>query len=177
MDTETQLIIQLSRGEESALRELYDLLRGRVYTLALEMLKSPQDAEEVLQDTFVKLYHHAREFSPQIHAPRAFIYTIARRECLNRIRARQSRPQNAGLDLAEHDHLASTPFSDPENRVTVDHAMHHLNELDQHLIQDSFYKGYTHDELSSRYHLPLGTIKTRLRRALSAMKKALEGKK
>lgn len=176
MDTETQLILKLSRGDEHALRDLYDLLKDRVYTLSLEMLKSPQDAEEVLQDTFVKLYHHAREFSPHIHAPRAFIYTIARRECLNRIRAQKARPQNAGLDLTEHDHLLSTPFADPENRVTVDHAMHHLNPLDQHLIHDSFFEGYTHDELSSRYRMPLGTIKTRLRRALSAMKKALEGK-
>ncbi|GGJ59995.1 RNA polymerase sigma factor [Deinococcus roseus] len=176
MDTETHLLLRLSGGDENALRELYDQLRSRVYTLALEMLKNPQDAEEVLQDTFVKLYHHAREFRPQIHAPKAFIYTIARHECLNRIRAREARPVNAGLDLSEHDHLASVPFSHPENRITVDHAMHHLNELDQHLIHDSFFQGYTHDELSSRYRLPLGTIKTRLRRALSAMKKALEGK-
>ena len=175
MEVETALILRLSQGDESALKELYDQLRHKVYGLALDMLKHPQDAEEVLQDTFVKLYRHAREFKPELHAPRAFVFTIARNECLNRLRSRKARPQPSELDLHEHEHLAGFQAHDPVQKATVDQAIHHLNDTDQHLIHDAFFKGYTHDELSSRHQLPLGTIKTRLRRALIRMKKTLEG--
>jgi RNA polymerase sigma factor (sigma-70 family) len=100
MDDETSLVIRLSQGDETALRDLFDRLSRQVFSLALEMLHNHQDAEEVLQDTFVKLFTQ-NGFNPQLGSARAYIYTIARNECLMRLRAKGSRPHLSDADCRQ----------------------------------------------------------------------------
>lgn len=167
MDTEAQLIFALQLGDEAALAKLYHLLADTIYALALQLLKSHEDAEEVLQDTFIKLHQHAERFNPEFGSARAYIYTIARNEARMRLRARQSRP----LKLAELDlHDTNSPFeaeqTDHDLRITVLKALEHLTAEDKQLVEASFFAGFSHAELSEQTGLALGTLKSRLRRAL-----------
>jgi RNA polymerase sigma-70 factor, ECF subfamily len=170
MDDETALVIRLSRGDETALQNLYERLSRQVFSLALQMLNNHQDAEEVLQDTFVKLATH-NSFHPSYGSARAYIYTIARNECLMRLRAKGSRPQLSELDSYER--VLEAQSKDQDTALTLKDALSKLESLDAKLLTGSFYWGYTHDELSQQTGLPLGTVKSRVRRALLKLRDLL----
>lgn len=139
------------------------------------MLRSPEDAEEVLQDTFVKLYEHSSRFDPARGSAQAYVYTVARNEARLRLRARRSRPVKATVgDLSyAHSRLAA-PAADHATRLTVEKALATLEEGDCELLRASFYRGFSHAELSEQTGLPLGTLKSRIRRALLKLRDLLE---
>jgi RNA polymerase sigma-70 factor, ECF subfamily len=170
MDDEASLVIRLARGDEAALQDLFDRLSRQVFSLALDMLQNRQDAEEVLQDVFVKLVSH-NGFNPNYGSARAYIYTIARNECLMRLRAKGSRPLLSDLDI--HEHPLENPSKDYDTSLTVQSALAKLEALDAKLLRASFYWGYTHDELAAQTGLPLGTVKSRVRRALLKLRDLL----
>ncbi|MEX2501317.1 MAG: RNA polymerase sigma factor [Trueperaceae bacterium] len=172
MDAETELLQQVSNGVDGALRSLYEALAGNVHALAWRMLHSREDAEEVVQDTFVKVHAASARFDPSRGSPRSWVYAIARNECRMRLRARGSRPQAAdGVDL--HDPgspIASTSEPSPEaaatDRLTVHQAFANLSTDEARLLEDAYFGGYSHAEIAERESEPLGTVKSRLRRAM-----------
>ncbi len=174
LDRETELLLRLRRRDEAALAELYGLLSRPVLALALRLLDHRQEAEEVLQDTFVRVFDRAQQFNPDLGSARAFIYTVARHEAISRLRARQARPRptdDPDDDFARLDGAAD----DPDARATVGSAVARLPERDRVLVREAFFLGFSHGEIADRQALPLGTVKTRLRRALLAMRRNLEG--
>ena len=174
-DLETDLILRLQKGDELALARLYERLRRNVYALALELLRSPEDAEEVLQDTFVKLFDNARRFDPARGSARAYIYVIARNEARMRLRAARSRPVKANeIDIRRPHSLLHARKRDHATHLTLDRVLCQLKESDRELLEGSFYAGYTHDELAEQTGLPLGTVKSRIRRALLKLRTLME---
>ena len=175
MPTETELMLRLQSGDDAALAGLYEVLGSHVYALALQMLRNREDAEEVLQDSFVKLHHSAARFDPEMGSVRAYLYTIARNEARMRLRAKRSRPKkSASYDLHEPNSSFRAPSKDDHDlRISLDGALEHLNAEDAHLLKASFFQGYTHAELSEQTGLPLGTVKSRVRRALLKLRDML----
>lgn len=175
VDAERQLVERLSRGDDSALRELYEVLGRNVFALALQMTRSREDAEEVVQDTFVKVHEHAGRFDPIRGSVRAWVYTIARNLCRMRLRARTSRPEPA-IGLEPEDAAPAGRGSretDHVDRLTVQQAFTSLSDDEASLLQDAFYGGYSHADLAERDGVPLGTVKSRLRRAMLKARDAL----
>jgi RNA polymerase sigma-70 factor (ECF subfamily) len=201
MDEEAFALLRLQHGDLDALSELHRQLGRQVYAVAFHLLNSPQEAEEVVQDTFTRLSAHASSYHPQLGSPRAFIYTVARNAALSRLRARSSRPVNlepvGGDGSAEKsrpgesnsgtadgaggqdawDRFGAAPSGNSEEletRVMVQAAMQRLPDRDHTLILDAFFDGLTHPEIAVKRELPLGTVKSRLRRALLTMRHHLE---
>lgn len=170
-DAEAILLTRLQHADQQALRELYTRLASNVYALAINLLQSHEEAEEVLQDTFFKIFQNARSFDPDRGSPRAFIYTVARNDCLSRLRAKRSRPaKDSGWDLHDPERQPAAVQADPILSVQAEQALAQLEPLDRDLLHDSFYGGYSHSELAERFELPLGTVKSRVRRALLTLK-------
>jgi len=176
VETDAELLARLRHGDDEALAELYRRLAPAVFALALRTLSSREEAEEVLQDTFVKLYREAPRRQDEWVSGRAFVYVIARNLALSRLRARGARPAAApDLDPHEADFaLASTPATDPTTRAVVMGAMERLDPADRRLVEAAFFQGFTHAELAEQGEVPLGTLKARLRRALLKMRGCLE---
>ena len=128
---------RLQDGDEQALAELYDCLGSHIYALALRMLESHEEAEEVLQDTFLKLYRTRNSYHAELGSPRAYIYTITRNEALSRLRARKSRPTQAhGWDV--HDPattLVGSENPDPLTHMVLERALANLDAEDIELLQ------------------------------------------
>lgn len=169
MDAESELVRRLAHGDESALGRLYERLGGNVYSLALHMLGTREDAEEVLQDAFVKLYRNASKFDPSLGTARAYLYTIARNEARMRLRSRSSRPATAPLEDKEG--VLAAPAD--RDRQAIDGALSQLDGDELSLLQAAFFDGYSHAELARHTGLPLGTLKSRIRRALRKLRGAL----
>lgn len=175
MDAEAVLLERLQKGDERALAELYEGLSGNVYALALQLLRSREEAEEVLQDTFLKLYQNPHGFQAERGSARAFVYTVARNACLSRLRAKRARPHKADdLDVHDPDTSLGATSSNPSMSVEVRQALEQLEPVDQHLLGEAFFSGYSHGELAVRFDMPLGTVKSRVRRALLSLQQFLE---
>lgn len=162
-------------GQE-ALRELLERHGPSVMALAVRMLGTRQEAEEVLQDTFIRLYRHAGDFRAGKASLRTWLFTIARNLCTSHIRKRYARPTAVrGVDPHSVPFQASFGVSDdPLPGILVRDALGHLEEDERDLLDGAFYLGYSHAELAERNGLPLGTVKSRVRRALIKLRKFLE---
>lgn len=181
VDAEVQLVRRVGDGDAGALHDLYDALGRNVLALAYRMTGSREDAEEVLQDTFVKVYDAAARFDPARGSVRAWIYSIARNDCRMKLRARRSRPMKAdGVDVTNPGVPLHAPPSGPNgtgahptDRLTVQQALAALSRDEARLLEASFFGGYTHAEIAEAEDVPLGTIKSRIRRAVLKARDAL----
>lgn len=174
---EAELILRIARGDTAALRELYDALSGNVFALAIQMTDSREDAEEVVQDTFVNVHDNADRYDPARGSARAWIYTIARNECRMRLRKRSSRPKKAdAVDLHEPGvPLAADPVgASHEDRIVVQRALNRLDDDEADLLEMAYFGGFSHREIADTTDRPLGTIKSRIRRALLKLRDFLD---
>jgi RNA polymerase sigma-70 factor, ECF subfamily len=175
---EAELLERIATGDERALEELHFALAPKVFALALRMLRVKEEAEEVLQDTFVHVFRDtARRGAGALH-PRAFVFTITRNLCLSRLRARNARPIIApDLEVEDFGAVSAAAVVEPSdgvNRVVVRAALARLAVDERTLLEEMYFDGWTHSELSERTGLPLGTVKAKLRRALLKLRGILE---
>lgn len=161
---------------EEALRELLTRHGGSVMALARHMLGSREEAEEVLQDAFMKLYRHAADFDEARASVRTYLFAIARNLSLSRLRARGARPRAAeGVDPHGVAFQSAVGVHDDAlPGILVRDALAQLDGDERELLQGAFFLGYSHAELAERADLPLGTVKSRIRRAMLKLRQRLE---
>src|SRR5690606_10108040 len=139
------------------------------------MLGSREEGEEVLHDTFLRMWRNASRFDPELASARTYLYAVARNLCLSRLRARSARPVNADLDEDAYAYPGARSVApDPVPPRMPKRALETLDDDERLLVEGSFYGGWSHSELAARPGLPLGTVKSRVRRALAKMRSALE---
>lgn len=163
-------------GGEEALRALLHRHGPSVMALGRRMLGSRQEAEEVLQDTFLRLYRHAADFEPGRGSVRTYLFAIARNLATSRLRRRSARPQAVpGSDPHSVAFQAAVGVpDDPLPGILVRDALDTLADDERDLLDGAFYLGFSHSELAERNGLPLGTVKSRVRRALQKLRHLLE---
>lgn len=176
----TALLARTARQDEDALAELYDLTSNRVYGLALRILRNPAAAEEICGDVFFQVWRQALRFDPARGRPLAWILTIARSRALDFLR----RQEPAQAHPEPHSLLGAEP-SDGQNpqdlllacrdSTRLHAALANLEAQPRQLIALVFFRGLTHEEAASHSGLPLGTVKSHVRRALLALRKTLAG--
>jgi RNA polymerase sigma-70 factor (ECF subfamily) len=142
------------------------------------MLKDRQEAEEVMQDTFVKLWHRAIDYDPEKSKPFVWCFTMMRSICMDRIRYlhRQKRRQikNDSYDeKAVPEPKFEPQIIDSDTMASVRHAINLLPETERRCLELAVFFEYTQREISSELQTPLGTVKHRLRRALSKLQNIL----
>ncbi len=181
--SDPDVLRQIVRRDERALALLYDRHSRLVYSVALRILRTPSDAEEVLQETFVRVWSRADSFAPMLGSPVAWLTRIARNSAIDRIRAKRARQHVDAVVVPASDHPEAVQATEPATTVTpeallaesmtaglVRNALQSLPEAQRVLIEAAFFDGYTHSELSERFGVPLGTVKARIRTGLLALK-------
>ncbi|AFZ66523.1 RNA polymerase sigma factor, sigma-70 family [Deinococcus peraridilitoris DSM 19664] len=169
--TDEQLIALMGHGQEDALRELHRRYAPYLFSMARRMLSGTDDVEACVQDAFVSVWKHAARFDPSRASAKTWLVTIAHRRFLQALR---DRPDST-LPLEEWD--APTQSTQPLDRIMLQGALTQLDGEQQKLIELAFYDGYSHGQLAEVTGLPLGTVKTRLRAALSKLRTHLEDKR
>lgn len=175
------LIARVMRQDEAALSELYASMSGQVYAVALRLTRRVDTAEEVLQDTFWQIWRQAPRFDPARGTAVGWIMTVARSRALDAVRSFARDPvrtlQAISVDGMEIVGGASADPLDLLSDVRRDSLLHGalaaLDPLRRQLIGLAFYRGLTQEEIASQTGLPLGTVKSHLRRTLAALRQAL----
>jgi RNA polymerase sigma-70 factor (ECF subfamily) len=170
----------MAAGETACLARLYDRRGAALYSLLLRMLANPSEAEEALQDAFVRIWRRSADFDPARSAPFTWMVMIARGLALSRLRSRGR--AEAGrcayeeeLVSLEVEHLSGgwqTP--DPELPAICAGALRRLPEEQRRALELAFFRGWTHAEIAHTTGEPLGTIKARIRRGLLALRDLLK---
>ena len=148
---------------------------GLVHSLARRLLSNPEDAEEAVQDVFADVWRHAERYDPSVASEKAMIVTIARRRIIDRRRMKSRRPEPAPLTNAEP---AETSPSDTsvelaDELARVEAVMEQLRPEHRRALRLSVFEGWSHSRISQELGIPLGTIKTHIRRALMQARAAL----
>ena len=166
------LMAGLAAGDQEALGQLYRRTRTAVYGLALSILRHGHDAEDVTQDTFVRAWEKAEQYRPQ-GTPMAWLLAIARNLALMKLRERartQDLPPEDWESFAIDSHDVTT-----EDRTVLAAALSALSDEERQIIMLHVTAGLKHREIAQLLELPLSTVLSKYRRALSKLKQKLEG--
>lgn len=180
--TDANLLRLIVLRDEGALAALYDRHSRLTFSVAMRILRSHADAEEVLQETFVRVWSRAHTYESTLGSPASWLSRIARNCAIDRLRARKTRQivdaqPPEGEMLPAEPSTAITPevlFADQRISASVRGALSALPGPQRMLIEAAFFEGFTHQELSHRYGLPLGTVKARIRTGLLALRSQLQ---
>ncbi len=173
-DLAADLIIRVADGDQRAFAELYDLLSPRVFALILKVVVNRSQSEEVLQEVFLEIWQSASKFAPNRGQGRSWIFTIAHRRAVDRVRSSQSstdRDMRVGVrDLGgERDVVQEAVESKLEGERVVA-ALSALPEAQQEALILAYYGGYSQSEIAALTGVALGTIKTRMRDGLTRLR-------
>ena len=166
------LLLGVAAGDSHSLEELYHRTRTAVYGLVLSYLKHPQDAEDVTQDAFVRIWDTAASYRPQ-GKPMAWLLTVARNLALMRLRER-----GKTQELTDEE-WSALPARDPdvttEDRHVLRAALSVLSEQERQVVMLHAVTGLKHREIAQLLELPLATVLSKYRRALKKLNLLLEG--
>jgi RNA polymerase sigma factor (sigma-70 family) len=166
---EDQLLRQIAGGDMRALETLYRGLRVQVFAVALAVVGDRGTAEDVMQDTFVRVYSAAPGYRPGSRA-RAWVLTIARHLALDAVRRRAREPAHGDVGRS-----ASAPGGEPGAiRLDVVNALLQLGEVDRQIVVLHDMAGLTHAEVAAELGLPPGTVRWRYRVALARLRPLVE---
>ncbi|HEY8878520.1 MAG TPA: sigma-70 family RNA polymerase sigma factor [Roseateles sp.] len=164
--------------DERALLALYEATLSRVYGLVLRLVRRPQLAEEVAEEVFFQVWRQAPRFDAARGRPLTWLLGMARSRAIDAIR-REARFQHEALDEEAAPVSAPTAESGDELlAVAQGHAELHralllLKPQPRQLVALAFFNGLSHEEIASQTRLPLGTVKSQIRRALITLREAL----
>ncbi len=177
---DARLLAAVAEDNPYALAALYRRRGGLLYSLLVRMLVSETEAQEVMQDTFVRIWRRAAEFDAARSSPVAWMIQIARGLALDRLRARARRNaartayEQEVASLAVEEMTGAHQAARDELATACATALHRLPEPQSRALQLAFLRGWTHEEIAAAESEPLGTIKARIRRGLLALRQALK---
>lgn len=177
---EKELMLQVARGDEKAFRELYQRFSPSLYGFALQLLRDPREAEDVLQDSFNKIWQKASYFDPDRGNPFTWAVLVVRSKAFDRMRARSRFDhaiEAASQSIRNEDDIDWTSADEPvfrERRKLIQDALSKIPTDQRQTIEMAFFLGLSHQEISDRLSAPLGTIKARIRRGLLRLRELVQ---
>ena len=174
------LIERIANGEQLALTELYELTVAKLYGLARLILRNSADAEEVVCDTFTQIWQSAARYESGRGTVMGWMLTICRSRALDLLRQRRLRDRLASKEDPPVNQLEAPQQDAPDSLLqalqqgtAVQSALQSLSPVRQRLVTLAFLQGLSHQEIVEHTGLPIGTVKSHIRRALSMLRDEL----
>ena len=165
------LLDRIVSRDAAAVGELYDRYSRLLYGLILRIVRDRSEAEDVLQEVFVLVWKRVATYNPALGSPAAWLVGIARNRAIDRFRANAVRRRATDAARAELERSeAPTHGVAPGEQRAITQALSAIPPEQRELIEEAYFMGFTHSELAERHKLPLGTVKTRIRNGLLALR-------
>jgi RNA polymerase sigma-70 factor (ECF subfamily) len=170
------LLAAVAKGDQAAFERLYQATRAKLYGAALRILRRADLADEVIQETYLKVWNSAGQFDPAIASPITWMVAIARHRAIDLVRKKSDisldqEPEAMQVPAESPDPLARRNSSEELRRLLA--CMGALDEERRRLVLLAYYSGLSRDQLAAKFDKPVNTIKTRLRRALLDIRECL----
>lgn len=172
---EQSLIIWLKQKDKDALAYLYDHYAPALYGIIKRVVKTEEVAEEVLQDTFIRIWDKIHSYDQGKGKLFTWMLNIARNLAIDKLRSKEFSRKNKTDQLENSvSFINSNIYVEQKIKDTgLRDLLHSLSPEQQMIINLVYFEGYTHTEVSEEFDIPLGTVKTRLRSALIRLRKLL----
>jgi RNA polymerase sigma-70 factor (ECF subfamily) len=166
------LLVRCAAGDRSAFRQIYDLQAPKLYAIALRITRQASLATDAVQETFLQVWQNARHFDPGRGCAEAWLIGLARYRALDLIR--RGGREVLGVEIPEPADESPDPLARAILSFDSEVLRRCLGQLEaerRRMIELAFVEGYSHAELSTRLDVPLGTVKSWIRRGLEALKR------
>jgi RNA polymerase sigma factor (sigma-70 family) len=181
------LIGRIALGDRAAFERLYTLVRAPLFAVVLRIQNDRAQAEEILQDVFVKIWRGARTYDMNRSNPMAWLVSVARYRAIDSLRERAGEPATTSLnsltaqgeDLDLLDAVPSAQAGPAEvherrqDRAQLQHCMKALSAEQRQCLSLAYVQGYSHAEVASHLSFPLGSVKSWVRRGLLALQQCM----
>ena len=184
MDAEArrrQLVAAINRvggGDRAALRLVYSETSAKLFGVCLRILGDRSEAEDVLQDVYLTVWRKAASFDEGVASPITWLVAIARNRSIDRLRSRASAranvPIEAAADVPDGSLSPIERLEIGEDRARLRDCLQELEERQSAAIRSAFLDGFTYEELAEKARVPLGTMKSWIRRGLLKLRTCLE---
>ena len=174
--SDVALLQAIARGDEAALARLYDQYRVILFGLLVRILNSREEAEDVLQEVFLQVWRRAGDYDTQRGKPFTWLVTLTRSRAIDRLRALGSRQRLATSAAQEQPEEASDALKETyrsEQKEIVRRALADLPEEQRRTLLLAYFEGLTQSEIAAKINAPLGTVKTRMRSALTKLRETM----
>jgi RNA polymerase sigma-70 factor (ECF subfamily) len=175
---DTDLVARIGQGSEEALGELYDRYHRQCFSFAIRILGSERDAEDALQETFVRVWRHAGRFDAVRGGVTTWLFSIVRNLCVDELRKRRLRAPAGDVysmdipdDARTDDHVERAVLGEQ-----VRDALRSLPSDQRRAIELVYYQGLTSQEVGNLLDTPPGTVRSRLRLGLLRLSSIMEAK-
>ena len=172
-----RLLRETGAGDAQAFQTLYRLSSARLFGVCLRMLRDRDEAEEVLQEIYTTVWRRAASFDPALAAPQTWLVALARNKAIDRLRQRREATLEDAAALDDVIDDRPGPSADAETQEGYRRLHDCLDALDPkhaNSVREAFFSGATYMELATRLTVPLGTMKSWIRRALIQLRSCLE---
>ena len=176
-DELNRLLIATGRNDQKAFAELYKRTSSKLFGVCLRMLHDRGEAEEVLQETYTTVWRRAASFDAAKASAITWLITLSRNKAIDRLRQHREELLDDPSRLNEAVDDEPTPAADAETRQEYQRLQHCLDELEpqqRDSVREAFFTGATYNELATRCMVPLGTMKSWIRRSLMQLRTCLD---
>jgi len=169
---------RIPAGDGAALQTVYRLTSAKLFGVCLRILGERAEAEDVLQEVYVTVWRKAADFDASRASPMTWLIAIARNRSIDRLRAsrhtRNMDPIEAASEIADSAGGADTAIEGAQGYVRLHGCLEGLASHERAALRGAFFDGNTYEDLASRMKVPLGTMKSWIRRAMIKLKACLE---
>lgn len=170
-----RLILATAEGDRAAFLSLYDATGAKLFGVCLRVLRDRAEAEDVLQEIFLKVWRNADRYKANGYSPMTWLITVARNGAIDRLRARKARGTTTDLaeELPDQRPTPEAAAIAASEQARVHRCLDELNPDRAGAVKGAYLDGLTYQELATRYSVPLNTMRTWLRRSLQTLKDCL----
>ena len=170
------LLAAVAKGDEAAFERLYAATRAKLFGVVLRILRRQDLAEEVIQESYVRIWSNAGQFNPSLASPITWMVSIARNRAIDQMRKRgelsiEEEPDAMEVAADNPDPLARREMNDELKRLLG--CVGKLEPERQRLVLLAYYNGWSREQLAEKFNTPVNTVKTWLRRSMLEIRDCL----
>lgn len=171
---EKELVERLKSGDKAAFEEAYDRYSPTLYGIVLNIIHDEQQAQDILQDAFVKVWKKIHAFDPSKGRFFTWLLNLTRNTAIDAYRKKQRNPADK-IQVLDHNVNIGKGHQTQQNvdAIGLEKVLHQLPDEQQTVIEYLYFKGYTQKETAEALEIPLGTVKSRIRIAVRALRTIL----
>jgi RNA polymerase sigma-70 factor (ECF subfamily) len=176
-DDLNRLLRNTGRNDQQAFTELYDRTSSKLFGVCLHMLRDRGEAEEALQETYAAVWRHAARFDATRASAMTWLVALSRNKAIDRLRQHREEPLDDPRELELAVDERPTPAENAETSQGYQRLQRCLGELEllqQSSVREAFFTGATYNQLAVRCKVPLGTMKSWIRRSLIQLRQCLD---
>lgn len=168
-------IVRTGLGDRQAFDALYDATSAKLFGVCLRVLNNRAEAEEVLQEAFVRVWQNAKRFKSNSYSPMTWLITVTRNQAIDRLRTRKTPTEDIAdrQDIADDGPTPEQAALASSERERINACLDELDDPKAGAVRGAYILGETYEDLAARYAVPVNTMRTWLRRSLLKLKECL----